>query len=139
MKGNTNAEKWDFDTSEKFMQKALKLSKEKDYDFIGEVAYDLNQDKGTFDYIIEKFPELSPLKTRLKNNCEVNCFRNIKTEQINTAAGIMNLKSNHGWTDRLRTDVTSDGKRLEAANIVVNSAAMPDKLKGLQDDLEESK
>jgi hypothetical protein len=67
-----------------------------------------------FDYIVDKFPELKRLKRRLKNNCEVNCFRNIKNENINTAAGIMNLKSNHGWTDRLQQDVTTGGKSLNA-------------------------
>tara|TARA_R110000765_G_C18892396_1_gene603217 strand:- start:244 stop:657 length:414 start_codon:yes stop_codon:yes gene_type:complete len=107
MKGNTNAEKWDFDTAEKFMQKALKLSKDKDYDFIGEVAYDLNETKNTFDYIADKFELLAHYKKQIKFNCEVNCFRNIKTENINTAAGIMNLKSNHGWTDRLKTENTN--------------------------------
>lgn len=112
MEGNSNAEKWTIEVASKFMEEAIKLSKKKEYDFIGEVAYDLDQDKGVFNYIVDKFPQLKRLKTRLKNNCEVNCFRNIKNEYINTAAGIMNLKSNHGWTDRVQQDHSTLGKSL---------------------------
>jgi hypothetical protein len=120
-KYNTNAEKWTLEVATKFMNDAVELSKQTEttdtgvmpkYDFIGEVAYDLDQDKGVFDYLITKFPELKPLKKRIKNNCEVNCFRNIKRENINTGAGIMNLKSNHGWTDRVQQDHTTQGKAL---------------------------
>jgi hypothetical protein len=89
------------------------LSELEEYDFIGEVAKDLKQDKGVFDYLLEKFPQFSRLKTRIKNNCETNCFRNSKKGKINTAIGIVNLKSNHGWTDR--ADVTSGDKALVSA------------------------
>lgn len=103
-KDNKNAEKWNLENAIKFFESALELSKNADYDFIGEVAYDLDQDKGVFDYLIEKFPELTVLKTRIKHNCEVNCFRNIKKENINVGAGMINLKSNHGWTDRVQQE-----------------------------------
>jgi len=120
-KDNKNAERWTLEVASEFMEKALVLSKETEvidgatfpkYDFIGEVAYDLDEDKGVFDYIIEKFPQFKHYKRKLKNNCEVNCFRNIKRENINTAAGIMNLKSNHGWTDRNQTDITTQGDKV---------------------------
>ena len=118
MEGNTNAERWTIEVATKFMDDAVKLSKIKEYDFIGEIAYDLDEDKGVFGYIVDKFPELKRLKRRLKNNCEVNCFRNIKNENINTAAGIMNLKSNHGWTDRIQSDHTTQGDKIKTEFIV---------------------
>ncbi len=118
MKFNTNAEKWTIEVATEFMEKAVELSRNSDYDFIGEIAFDLNSDKGTFDYIIQKFPQLKRLKTRLKNNCERNCFRNIKKENINTAAGIINLKSNHGWSDRIQQDVTTGGDKIQTQFIV---------------------
>ncbi|KFN39028.1 MAG: hypothetical protein JU82_08810 [Sulfuricurvum sp. MLSB] len=107
-KGNTNAEVWTFEKAEQFMHKAEDLSRGENYDFIGEVAYDLRTDKGTFDYIINKYPELKYLKAKILSNCEVNCFRNTKKGNINVAAGIINLKSNHGWKDR--SDITTDDK-----------------------------
>ena len=113
---NTNAEKWTLEEAEKFFNEAVELSKKDDYDFIGEIAKDLDQDKGVFDYLIEKFPHLSRLKTRIKNNCETNCFRNSKKGLINTAIGIVNLKSNHGWTDR--NDTTSGGDKVQLATPV---------------------
>jgi hypothetical protein len=107
-KNNTNAEKWTIEKATEFFNKAIALSKDKEYDFIGEIAYDLDQDKGTFDYLVDKFPELSILKSRIKNNCEVNCFRNLKKENINVAAGIINLKANHGWSDRISQEINAN-------------------------------
>lgn len=98
---NKNAEKWDFKTAEKLMIKAAELSENPNYDFIGEVAKDLKSTKDIFDYIVNKFPELKHYKSIIKNNCEVNCFKNMKNEKINVATGMINLKSNHGWTDRI--------------------------------------
>lgn len=117
-KENTNAEKWTIETATEFMSKAVELSKSYDYDFIGEIAKELDSYIDVFDYLVEKFPELKRLKTKMKRNCEVNCFSNIKKENINTAAGIINLKSNHGWTDRTQQDVTTQGKAIQSQFIV---------------------
>ncbi len=136
MKFNTNAEKWTLEVATEFMEKAVELSRNSDYDFIGEIAFDLNSDKGTFDYIIQKFPQLKRLKTRLKNNCERNCFRNIKKENINTAAGIINLKSNHGWSDRIQQDVTTGGDKIQT-QFIVGSQELSDEVKGFINDIEQ--
>lgn len=117
-KENTNAEKWTIEKATEFMTKAVELSKSYDYDFIGEIAKELDSYIDVFDYLVEKFPELKRLKTKMKRNCEVNCFSNIKKENINTAAGIINLKSNHGWTDRTQQDVTTQGKAIQSQFIV---------------------
>ena len=133
MEGNTNAEKWTIEVATKFMADAVELSKNNEYDFIGEVAYDLDEDKGVFDYIIEKFPELKKYKTRLKNNCEVNCFRNIKKENINVGAGIMNLKSNHGWTDRVQQDNTTKGEKIQT-QFIVGASEIAEEMKSFIDE-----
>jgi hypothetical protein len=112
---NTNAEKWTLEEATQLFEKAVDLSKNEDYDFIGEVAFDLDLDKGIFDYLINKFPHLKEYKNRILSNCEVHCFRNTKKNKINTAVGIVNLKSNHGWTDR--QDLTTQGDKLPAPPI----------------------
>ena len=137
MKFNTNAEKWTLEVATDFMERAIELSKDSGYDFIGEIAYDLDKDKGTFDYLVEKFPELKKLKRQMKNNCEVNCFRNIKKENINTAAGIINLKSNHGWSDRIQTDVTTGGDKLQT-QFIVGSEVIADEIKSFIEDIKDS-
>ena len=104
LEDNKNAEKWTIEVAEKFMQDALVLSYDSEYDFIGEIAQNLKVDKGTFDYLIEKFPVLKRIKSHILSNCETNCFRSSKKGKINIAVGIVNLKSNHGWTDRVATD-----------------------------------
>ena len=110
LENNKNAEKWDIETATALLTDALELSYQKKYDFIGEIAQKFRIDKGTFDYIIDKFPELKSIKTHILANCETNCFRNSKKGKINIAVGIVNLKSNHGWTDRL--DTTTKDKPL---------------------------
>jgi hypothetical protein len=116
--GNKNAEKWNIDTATELFNSAIELSENIDYDFIGEIAKDLNQDKGLFDHLVERFPELKPLKTRIKSNCEVNCYRNTKKNRINTAVGIINLKSNHGWTDRNEIDHTTKGEQIKQVFVI---------------------
>lgn len=109
-KYNTNAEKWDFETAEQFLESAVELSENEDYDFIGEVAKDLKQGKNTFDYLAGKFPALNHYRTIIKNNCETNCFRNSKKGNIREATAIINLKANHGWKDR--SDLTTNDKEI---------------------------
>lgn len=129
MIGNKNAERWTLEKAIDFMEKAIDLSRSDSYDFIGEVAYDLNEDKGVFDYIVTKYPELKQLKSRIKSNCEVNCFRNIKREKINVATGIINLKSNHGWTDRSENKNTNTNYNSEPLS--------KQEIKDINDSLEE--
>jgi hypothetical protein len=121
--GNRNAEKWTFKKAVKLYKDAIKLSEEKEisylkigdkavevegykYDFIGEIAREL----GTFhnlmtNHLPKRFPSLERLKSVLINNLEANCYYNAKKGNIKEATGIVNLKSNHKWTDRTQTDV----------------------------------
>ena len=123
-KENTNAEKWNLKDAEKFFNDAIDLSAEYDkdkdtykYDFIGEVARQLNSYKEVFTYLKDKYPtELKELHKRLISTLEANCFYNSKKGNINTAIGIVNLKSNHGWTDR--ADLTSGDKPISAPTTI---------------------
>jgi hypothetical protein len=137
-KDNTNAEKWTIETATKLMTEAVKLSKKEDYDFIGEVAKKLDTYIDVFDYIVDKFPELKKYKSQIKRNCETNCFSNIKNENINTAAGIMNLKSNHGWTDRIQSDHTTKGDKLQT-QFIVGTKEHGDEVKDFVNDIKEDK
>lgn len=101
--GNQYKERWTENEAKEFMSKAVDLSRRKNYDFIGEVAKELDSYIDVFDYITNKFPSLKEMKTKIKRNCEVNCFSNAKKGDIIPSLAIMNLKSNHGWTDRVDT------------------------------------
>jgi len=103
-KGNTNAEKWTLEEATSFMNEAVELSKSKRYDFIGEVAQAQDSYKEVYNYLVDKYPSLKRLLNKLKSNCESNCFYNGKNGDIVPSLAIMNLKSNHGWTDRVTTD-----------------------------------
>jgi hypothetical protein len=116
--GNKNAQIWTLEKASELLDKALKLADEKEliekivgkevihfeaykYDFIGEISCELDvyRDLITRDIPIQH-PELKNTVNKLVNKLERNCYSNVKKENINVAVGIVNLKSNHGWTDR---------------------------------------
>ena len=115
---NLNAEKWNREDAKELFEKALEMSIDKEYDFIGEIARDLNTYRDIFTYLVDKFPELKTLHKRILSNLEANCFSHTKTNKINTAVGIVNLKSNYNWTDRQQTDITTNGKDVNTAPII---------------------
>lgn len=120
---NTNAEKWSLELAEKFFDDALILVNEQEgniykYDFVGEVARELKSYKEVFTYLKDKFPELANKHKQLISTLEANCFYNSKKGNINTAVGIVNLKSNHGWTDR--NDLTTKDKEIKSNAVTVN-------------------
>lgn len=130
--GNRNAEKWSFRKAIKLFNDAIALSNEKKiinitdkngnitdkieiytYDFIGEIARELGTFHEIFAHLIKRFPSLERYKNQLINNLETNCYSNTKKGYIKEATGIVNLKSNHKWTDRSQTDLTSNGEALQ--------------------------
>ncbi len=114
--GNKNAEKWTLKESTKFLERAIVLSEDKKYDFIGEVARHQKSYIEIYEYLVDKFEQLRPLLKRLKRNCEANCFSNAKASKIVPSIAIMNLKSNHGWTDRV--DNTTKGEKISTGEKV---------------------
>ena len=72
--------------------------------------------RDVFTYLKKKYKELKPLNKRLLSNIEANCFSHGKNGDINTAMAIVNLKSNHGWTDRV--DNTTKGKKSTTTNVI---------------------
>jgi len=115
---NKNAEKWTIELATHLFDKALELSKDREYDFIGEIARDLDQYKEVFTYLSDRFPELKMHHKRIISNCDANCFYNGKKQNITPSLAIMNLKSNHGWTDRV--DTTTKGDKLPTTTVQVS-------------------
>lgn len=103
--GNKNAEQWNEEDSIKLFNKAIGLAtKDSDYDFIGELARDLDTYRDIFTYLKEKYESCNYLYVKLLGNLEANCFSHSKTGKIKEASAIMNLKSNYRWTDRSEVD-----------------------------------
>jgi len=114
--GNTNAEVWSIEDATLLFDKALEKSVEKDYDFIGEIARDLSTYREIFTYLVDKFPALKQTHNRILSNLEANCFSHTKKGTINTAVGIINLKSNYKWTDRV--DTTTKDKEINTNPVI---------------------
>lgn len=108
LENNKNAEKWTLEKATDLFNKCLETAKDQELDcndFIGEVAQHNNSYIDQLDYLKTKFPELKPIYKTIKRHCEANCFKNGKKGSIVPSLAIMNLKSNHGWTDRAETTV----------------------------------
>lgn len=104
--GNQYHEKWTEDEAIRILEDAIKLANSKEgnaytYDFIGEVARDMGYYKEIFTYLKDKFKSCKPLHRQLVSTLESNCFYNSKKGNIKEATAIVNLKSNHNWTDRV--------------------------------------
>lgn len=113
-RGNKNAEKWDLEKARQLFIDSLELCKQKEqyivqgklvegyaYDFIGELACELDTFKEIYTHLADRFPEeLSELYNKLKTRTERNCYSNTKKGIIKEGTGIVNLKANHNWSDR---------------------------------------
>lgn len=127
--GNKNAEKWTFRQAINLFNDAIDLTNKKDtipifskdgeqiasyeqysFDFIGEIAGELNTFHKIFQHLTDRFPVLNRKFNIIKNNVERNCYSNTKKGHIKEATGIVNLKSNYKWTDR--ADLTTDGEKI---------------------------
>lgn len=102
---NKNAEQWTFEDAEELFEKAIVLSSDDEYDFIGEIARELGTYRKIFDYLSTKFEKLKVKHDIILSNLEANCFSHSKKGVIKEATAIVNLKSNYGWTDRIQTDI----------------------------------
>jgi hypothetical protein len=131
LKGNKNAEKWTLEDSIALFEESIELLNEKEsvkingnsfdaykYDFIGEIAKELKTFKEIFSHLLKRFPEeLKDYHKLLITNVEQNCYHNTKKGAIREATGIVNLKSNHKWTDRL--DQTTQDQPLNEIDLTV--------------------
>ena len=135
MLSNKNAEKMTEQECIDIMNTAIELartSQETDekgvtsykYDFIGEVCNDLGITRHHISHWGERFKSIVELKKTLKAILESNCYDNTKKGRINTAVGIINLKSNHQWTDRIVEK--QEGEVNQNINITTN-VKMPGK------------
>ena len=129
LKDNNNALKWTEEKAIELFNKAIDLTNKKEtttvkgregtskiegykYDFIGEIARELNTFHKVFNYLLDMYPKsLKPLHNILMNNIEQNCYSNTKKGIIREATGIVNLKSNWKWTDRV--DTTTKDKEIQ--------------------------
>lgn len=112
--GNQHTEYWTIEKAIELFDKCISTAKDRsieDNDFIGEVAQINDSYLTQLDYLKGKFPELEVKYKEIKSHCEANCFRNGKKQNIVPSMAIMNLKSNHGWTDRV--DTTTKGESVK--------------------------
>lgn len=134
--GNKNAEKWSFKKAIKLFNDAIELSNQKEnfaiksgekaievngykFDFIGEIARELGTFHEIFEHLVKRFPTLRRLKNELDSNIQSNCYSNTKKGIIREATGIVNLKSNWGWTDRQETDHKNNGGTFDPNNTTI--------------------
>ena len=135
--GNRNAEKWNIKKAIKLFNDAIELTNKKDktlvkvgdkvtefegyeFDFIGEVARELGTFKEIFSHLIKRFPSLIRKHNSLITNIESNCYYNTKKGAIKEGTGIVNLKSNHRWTDRIEQNQNIEDKRKTVNDLFPN-------------------
>lgn len=127
LKDNNNAEKWTEEEAKNLFNKAIEMSgADSDYDFIGEVARDLGTYRDIFTYLKDKFDSCKSLYKLLSQNLEANCFSHTKRGEINTAVGIVNLKANYRWSDRVETTLQGGDKPIQTTTINLGNGTKPE-------------
>ena len=107
--GNKNAEIWTEEDATELLNKALEMSFQPEYDFIGEIFQDLRTSRNIINHLVTKYKSLEIVYSQILENCETNCFKNAKKGKIKEATAIVNLKSNHKWTDRSENKTEHSG------------------------------
>ncbi len=110
LEDNKNAEVWSEDEALEFMNNSLLAFEKEPFDFIGELAQHMGQYRTLYNYLADKYSSCKTILNKIQQECEANCFRHGKNSEIVPSMAIMNLKSNHGWTDRVETDNTHKGE-----------------------------
>ena len=95
------------------------------YDWNSTCQTTLHRYENTFTYLKDKFKSCKPLYKLLSQNLEANCFSHTKRGEINTAVGIVNLKSNYGWTDRAETTLQGGDKPIQTTTINLGNGEKP--------------
>lgn len=136
--GNKNALVWTREKADDVFERALGLANMQEeriikdkagnvlgkelcykYDFIGELIPDLGLFRDVFmNHLPRQHPHLKEKVAELKALMERNCYANTKKGLIREAIGIVNLKSNHKWTDR--QDTTSGDKPIEPNKVTIS-------------------
>jgi hypothetical protein len=117
-KGNNNALVWTKDKCYELVESMMSVVNDEceymvsgkkvigyKYDFIGELSLEFNVNRKTLKReILAHAPELQNEVDTIYGFMERNCYANTKKGIIKEATGIVNLKSNHNWTDRNQID-----------------------------------
>lgn len=104
MFGNKNAEKIIESDALNILNDLFELSLDSQYDFIGEIVRVQGIRRSQLTYLTNKFESCKSIYVDILSNLESNCFGNAKKGTIKEATAIINLKSNHKWTDRQQID-----------------------------------
>ena len=113
-KNNKNAEKWTEPMVEKLLDQAYDIVKSSQkFHFIAQVCDEMEITNTKLLQLVDRFPDLKDKYEQIKQRCLRNCYE-IACESKTPSALLLNLKSNHGMTDRITTDNTT---KIEGFNI----------------------
>lgn len=137
-KDNTNAEKWTEEEAIQLFEYVYEKAKETteylvhgatvlgyNCHFIGEACDEAETTIDKIKYIRDKY-NLRSLYNKLKRKCERNCFTDSKKGIIIPSLAIVNLKSNHGWTDRAETTLQGGDRPIQTTTINLGNGEKPE-------------
>jgi hypothetical protein len=107
---NNNSVKYDLNYAIDLFTRALELSEDNRFTFIGTLAKHMGTNRNHMWYLANtKFPiELEQISHQLMCNIESNCFEQANNGNIKYQMAILALKSFHSnWTEKIQTDNTN--------------------------------
>lgn len=95
------------------IEEYFKICKEnKTRPFITEMALYLDTSRETLREYKERPEYVDSIKKALAR-CEMELERNLIEGKVNPTGTIFNLKNNYGWRDKVETDITTGGEKLQ--------------------------
>lgn len=107
--GNTAAEKWTFEMTRDFFEKALEIAKRDDVFHLSTIAVELDTYHEIFAYLLQKFPEFNTEKKKIDSLLLNRLQKYGLLGQTNAMFTKFHISSNYGWSEKTETksEVTS--------------------------------
>ena len=120
MEGNKNAEKWNFERTEKFFNDILKYVQDNPKcRSLSDACVEVGEYEELISYLLNKYPDTVFKSIKRAKDIVKNRLVNQGLDgDANPTMAIFILKNNHNMTDKQQTDVTTNGKDLNTAPII---------------------
>ena len=116
MEGNKNAEKWNFERTEKFFDDILKYVQDNPKcRSLSDACVEVGEYEELISYLLNKYPDTVFKSIKRAKDIVKNRLVNQGLDgDANPTMAIFILKNNHNMTDKQQTDVTTNGKDLQS-------------------------
>jgi len=126
--GNTASEKWTYEMTKDFFEKALDIAKKNDIYWIGDIAVQLNTYNDIFTYLSDKFPDFRVQYQKIKDIVLSRLNKGALLNDLNATFAKFHISSNYNWSEKNttenKTEITTNLSSLTTDELVQRAKAI---------------